>query len=752
MKAGLTGAEKLSALAMAARSLAERGRRESAIAILSGHAPDSMDVDFLHLRNSLTRTRGVSVVMATYQGAERIGRALQSLISQTIDRSRFEIIVVQNGPEDGTEQIIETFRRDHPDLNITSTRSHPAGAGIARNFGCSLAAFDHITFLDDDDILSPEFLESLLELADGKSVVFSQIMDFDKQGEYDSPVNQKLLEAFSARQRIKPADAPGAGTALTMTCIKLFPSYIPEVVSFDPELPNGEDVVFWTEALARFDPDLVLCPQERRAVYYREVRENSISRQNLSFKFNVMDRIEVAKRIGNIYEKYPTDFVKSKALAAAYFMSAYLREHPLEYDLVLNTIDKNEIIPDVKSYINKSLSKTLAVSFCFPPWGDTAGTVAAKRLLSAGRPFDVISNDMSKFRARDDSLKGIAHHLIGDHVELKVQTHSTIDTKGIVEFSRQAVFHAKSLHKRRKYENLYSRAMWPASHFAAAAIKTSIPKIFWTAEFSDPMVTDILSEKRPGKIDIAWLSETGIDTEITRKNYPILESDSLMEWCEYIPYILADEIIFTNENQREYMLSQPWISSIRHRIMGKTKISPHPVLPQKYYSLAGDNWRPRRGGINIAYFGSFYKTRGLSGILEAISRLDEDMKREIRLDIYAAPNADLEDTIRSLGISTNVEQKDPLPYFRFLSRCKTYDFLLVNDAETRGIKRLNPYLPSKVSDYLGAGIPIWAVAEAGSPLYRTPLPEGSIISELGNTRSYAEALGRMTEKRLALTG
>jgi len=46
--------------------------------------------------------------------------------------------------------------------------------------------------------------------------------------------------------------------------------------------------------------------------------------------------------------------------------------------------------------------------------------------------------------------------------------------------------------------------------------------------------------------------------------------------------------------------------------------------------------------------------------------------------------------------------------------------LLVADADSASSgHRLNPYLPSKLSDYRGTGRPIWALCESGSVLSRS---------------------------------
>ena len=52
----------------------------------------------------------------------------------------------------------------------------------------------------------------------------------------------------------------------------------------------------------------------------------------------------------------------------------------------------------------------------------------------------------------------------------------------------------------------------------------------------------------------------------------------------------------------------------------------------------------------------------------------------------------------------------------FLNLTTRFDVLVVNDAETTAHHRVNPYLPSKLADYVGSGTPVWAICEDGSEL------------------------------------
>ena len=89
-----------------------------------------------------------------------------------------------------------------------------------------------------------------------------------------------------------------------------------------------------------------------------------------------------------------------------------------------------------------------------------------------------------------------------------------------------------------------------------------------------------------------------------------------------------------------------------------------------------------------------------------------------------------------------------VPYLDFLSVSNNFDCLIVNDAQTKGFKWVNPYLPSKLSDYRGSNAAIWALFEEGSELEKV-IKQGAIEyhSTLGNSQtSKMELLKLLTNK------
>lgn len=104
----------------------------------------------------------LTVVVATHDRAERLGRLLDALRRQTLARDRFEVIVVDDGSRDGTPGVLGRAVAAG-DLRLRALRVDPAqGPGVARNAGWRAAGGAAIAFTDDDCVPAPEWLEALL--------------------------------------------------------------------------------------------------------------------------------------------------------------------------------------------------------------------------------------------------------------------------------------------------------------------------------------------------------------------------------------------------------------------------------------------------------------------------------------------------------------------------------------------------------------------------------------------------------------
>ena len=112
--------------------------------------------------------------------------------------------------------------------------------------------------------------------------------------------------------------------------------------------------------------------------------------------------------------------------------------------------------------------------------------------------------------------------------------------------------------------------------------------------------------------------------------------------------------------------------------------------------------------------------------MKAISLQDADIRRRIKLHLFSSTKTAFSEELHSLRDSGNVIINEPVPYLKFLNLCTKFDLLLLVDADSRNSQYgLNPFLPSKLSDYRGSGTPILSLVEPGSSLDSLSL-EGAI--------------------------
>ena len=108
----------------------------------------------------------VSVIIPTYNRKHTLGRAIESIISQTI--KPLEIIIVDDGSDDGTR---EWIKEEYPFIKYLNQNN--SGVSASRNRGIFSANGNWIAFLDSDDEWIPEKLERQLSiLSSDKEAVF----------------------------------------------------------------------------------------------------------------------------------------------------------------------------------------------------------------------------------------------------------------------------------------------------------------------------------------------------------------------------------------------------------------------------------------------------------------------------------------------------------------------------------------------------------------------------------------------------
>lgn len=122
----------------------------------------------------------VSVVLPTYNRADRIGRTIQSILNQTY--KYLEVIVVSDGSTDKTKEVVLGIK-DPRILFIEQENS--GGAACPRNTGIRAAKGEYIAFCDDDDVWMPEKLEKQIRALEENpdcELCYTDMLRFDETG------------------------------------------------------------------------------------------------------------------------------------------------------------------------------------------------------------------------------------------------------------------------------------------------------------------------------------------------------------------------------------------------------------------------------------------------------------------------------------------------------------------------------------------------------------------------------------------
>lgn len=285
----------------------------------------------------------ITVLLATHGRATTIVRTLDSLAAQTLAAERFEVLVIVNDAVDDTLDVVRAFAENHPGLAVRIVTCLRPGVAHARNLGLDAARGTHVTTIDDDDWVSPGYLETLLSHAAPGVIPLGKLADVH-EGAEDAPSFDNYYTNAVASREGATVPAVRLGQAISLNVCKIVPTAIARAVGYDERLRGGSDFVFWTKLFARHQFRFHVVPGED-AVYFRTRGHGSLSRQDVSFDFNVAMRLDC---IGSLDQIGPSSrdvelLVSRMVQAQTQLIRAYLEARPEERDTVVEAIRARDL-------------------------------------------------------------------------------------------------------------------------------------------------------------------------------------------------------------------------------------------------------------------------------------------------------------------------------------------------------------------------------------------------------------------------
>lgn len=117
----------------------------------------------------------LSVVMPVYNSADTLALQLDALSGQTY-QGPWELVLADNGSTDGSGALARLWEGRIPGLRVVDA-SERRGATAARNAGLAAAAGDFVAFCDADDVVTPGWVEHMVEAARDGDVIAGRLDD-----------------------------------------------------------------------------------------------------------------------------------------------------------------------------------------------------------------------------------------------------------------------------------------------------------------------------------------------------------------------------------------------------------------------------------------------------------------------------------------------------------------------------------------------------------------------------------------------
>ena len=247
----------------------------------------------------------ISVIVPTYKPQAYLLECLDSIYSQTFSKNEYELLLVLNGCNEPYNTQIHKWLSQHKDLHVHYIQTDEGGVSNARNIALDKAKGEYVTFIDDDDIISPLYLKELYYAATPDMVSLCYPYAFN-DGEINRQLPYGITEAYdycinnncrklSSRVR-KFFSGPW---------MKLIPMSFIQGRRFDVRFKNGEDSLFM---FLISDKIHKVSFASRNAIYYRRFRNNSATTSERRFCDVALNQMKMIVQYTKFYLRSPINY------------------------------------------------------------------------------------------------------------------------------------------------------------------------------------------------------------------------------------------------------------------------------------------------------------------------------------------------------------------------------------------------------------------------------------------------------------
>ncbi|TWT04969.1 glycosyltransferase family 2 protein [Planomicrobium sp. CPCC 101079] len=279
----------------------------------------------------------VTVVTPVYNAASFLANTIESVINQTLHFDNIEYILVDDRSSDSSREILWDYAKKHKNIVIVFLKENSGSPSKPRNLGIELASSEYITFLDADDRLEPEGLETLYAILEetGDDYAVGRTMK-------ETSKEQKIIgehQSVAERRSVSPYDVPSMFQHLAPNARMLRRQLLLDHNIRFPEMKFAEDKQFFIDVLTN-------------------CRTVSTTKQVVSYLNRLDENAESLTKQTDIFEKMDSnikviEYVKQKKLPVEQEQAVMNRL--IEFDSITRLFERQHFLKskNKKGYYEK---------------------------------------------------------------------------------------------------------------------------------------------------------------------------------------------------------------------------------------------------------------------------------------------------------------------------------------------------------------------------------------------------------------
>jgi len=211
----------------------------------------------------------ISIIIPVYNTEKYLKKCIDSILGQSYPD--YEVILIDDGSTDASGKMCDGYRDNRKFKILHQTNQ---GVSVARNNGLSVAEGDYVLFVDPDDWIADNALETLMtNIGDADLVLFSYVDVYEDREGGMTFCRNSVAEKHSDQYTVSDPYFEILGKS-GMLCNKLYKRSAIGDVLFDKDMSYGEDTYFIVRILGNVHTAKIV---DSYLYYYFHRKESVVS-------------------------------------------------------------------------------------------------------------------------------------------------------------------------------------------------------------------------------------------------------------------------------------------------------------------------------------------------------------------------------------------------------------------------------------------------------------------------------------------